>query len=72
MIPRVNSSGGVLLDVEQEASRVVETTTSDIDSPTIQQRRIRTRVSLSDGETLVLGGLIQEGNDAQPGGACRS
>lgn len=60
--PRVNSTGGVLLDIEQEASRVVETTTSQIDSPTIQQRRIRTRAVLSDGEALVLGGLIQEGN----------
>jgi general secretion pathway protein D len=61
--PRVNSAGGVLLDIEQEASRVVQTTTSDIDSPTIQQRRIRTRVVLSDGEALVLGGLIQESTD---------
>lgn len=61
IVPRVNSVGGVLLDIEQEASRVVETTTSGIDSPTIQQRRVRTRVSLSDGEALVLGGLIQEG-----------
>ena len=60
VIPRVNSSGGVLLDIEQEASRVVETTTSGIDSPTIQQRRIRTRVSLSNGEALILGGLIQD------------
>jgi general secretion pathway protein D len=61
VIPRVNSSGGVLLDIEQEASRVVRTTSSGIDSPTIQQRRIRTRVILNDGEALVLGGLIQEG-----------
>lgn len=61
VVPRVNSSGGVLLDIEQEASRVVPTTSSNIDSPTIQQRRIRTRVSLNDGEALVLGGLIQDG-----------
>ena len=68
VVPRVNSSGGVLLDIEQEASRVVKTTSSDIDSPTIQQRRIRTRVSLSDGETLVLGGLIQDGSNRSKGG----
>jgi general secretion pathway protein D len=61
--PRVNSTGGVLLDIEQEASRVVQTTSSNIDSPTIQQRRISTRVVLSDGEALVLGGLIQESTD---------
>lgn len=58
--PRVNSAGRVLLDVEQEASNVVRTTTSGIDSPTIQQRKIATRVVVSDGEALTLGGLIQE------------
>ncbi|WP_217639966.1 type II secretion system secretin GspD [Palleronia marisminoris] len=68
VIPRVNAVGGVLLDIEQEASRVVETTTSGIDSPTIQQRRLRTRVSLTDGEALVLGGLIQEGTQRNSDG----
>ncbi len=58
--PRVNSSGRVLLDIEQEASSVVKTTTSGIDSPTIQQRKISTRVVVNDGEALVLGGLIQD------------
>ena len=68
VVPRVNSVGGVLLDIEQEASRVTRTTSSDIDSPTIQQRRLRTRVSLSDGEALVLGGLIQEGTQRSTDG----
>lgn len=63
VVPRVNAVGGVLLDIDQEASRVVTTTSSGIDSPTIQQRRLRTRVSLQDGEALVLGGLIQEGTE---------
>ncbi|MEL6201978.1 MAG: type II secretion system secretin GspD [Pseudomonadota bacterium] len=60
MTPRVNSSGRVLLDIEQEASNVVQTTTSGIDSPTIQQRKIATRVVVNDGEAIALGGLIQE------------
>nr|WP_290082918.1 type II secretion system secretin GspD [Aquibium sp. A9E412] len=58
--PRVNSAGRVLLDIEQEASSVVRTTSSGIDSPTIQQRKISTRVVVNDGEALTLGGLIQE------------
>jgi general secretion pathway protein D len=58
--PRVNDSGRVILDVEQEVSTVVETTTSRIDSPTIRQRKIKTSVVVSDGEALALGGLIQE------------
>ncbi len=60
MIPRVNSSGRVLLDVEQEVSNVTRTTSSGIDSPTIQQRKVATRVAVNDGEVLALGGLIQE------------
>jgi general secretion pathway protein D len=58
--PRVNDSGRVILDIEQEVSSVVKTTTSGIDSPTIRQRKISTSVVLSDGEAMALGGLIQE------------
>jgi general secretion pathway protein D len=58
--PRINNSGRVMLDIDQEVSDVVQTTTSGIDSPTIQQRKITTRVVVNDGEALALGGLIQE------------
>jgi general secretion pathway protein D len=57
--PRINKSGRVLLDIEQEVSSVVPTTSSDINSPTIRQRRVRTTVMLNDGEGLALGGMIQ-------------
>ena len=60
--PRVNKSGRVMLDIEQEVSTVVKTTTSGIDSPTIRQRKITTQVTVHDGESLALGGLIQESN----------
>jgi len=58
--PRVNDSGRVILDIEQEVSSVVKTTTSGINSPTIQQRKVKTSVAITDGEALALGGLIQE------------
>lgn len=58
--PRVSDSGSVVLDVEQEVSNVTKTTSSGIDSPTIQQRRVRTTVVVTHGEVLTLGGLIQE------------
>ena len=67
VVPRVNSSGRVLLDIEQEVSGVVQTTTSGIDSPTIQQRKISTKVVVNNGESLALGGLIQERNSLQRG-----
>jgi general secretion pathway protein D len=58
--PRINESGRVLLDIEQEVSSVVLTTSSNIDSPTIRQRKIKTSVVVNNGDALVLGGLIQE------------
>ncbi|WP_119392170.1 type II secretion system secretin GspD [Taklimakanibacter lacteus] len=58
--PRVNDSGRVILEIEQEVSSVIKTTTSGINSPTIQQRKVKTAVAISDGEALALGGLIQE------------
>ncbi|NSZ57474.1 type II secretion system secretin GspD [Agrobacterium tumefaciens] len=62
VLPRVNTSGRVMLDIEQEVSNVVRTTTSGIDSPTIQQRKLSTRVIVGDNESLALGGLIQQHN----------
>jgi len=62
--PRVNDNGRVLLDIEQEVSNVAPTTSSGIDSPTIQQRRVKTTVTVTDGESVALGGLIQERDTA--------
>ena len=58
--PRVNASGLVVLDIIQEVSDVIETETSEISSPTIQQRRIETTVAVQSGETVALGGLIRD------------
>ncbi|MCW0180780.1 MAG: type II secretion system secretin GspD [Zavarzinia sp.] len=66
--PRVNDSGIVLLDISQEVSNVVTTTTSDLDSPTIQQRRIASSVAVEDGQTIALGGLITETNQSDNSG----
>jgi general secretion pathway protein D len=57
--PRIGNSGIVYLDVSQEVSTSTQTTTSNIDSPTIQQRRIHSTVAVNDGATIALGGLIQ-------------
>ncbi len=65
--PRINNAGRVMLDIQQEVSSVKKTTTSGIDSPTIQQRKIQTRVLVNDGESLALGGLIQQNNSVDRG-----
>lgn len=58
--PRVNSSGLITLDIDQEVSDVKATTSSTINSPTIAQRRIVSSVVVQDGQTVALGGLIQD------------
>lgn len=58
--PRVNDGGRVSLDIEQEVSDVTQTKTSGIDSPTIQQRKIKTSVAVDNGSTIALGGLIRD------------
>ena len=58
--PRVNNSGLVTMEIKQEVSQAIDTTTSNIDAPTIQQRQISTTVAINSGETIVLGGLIQD------------
>jgi general secretion pathway protein D len=58
--PRVNESGVVLLDIAQEVSDVVQTSSSSLNTPTIQQRRIASTVAVRDGQTIGLGGLIRD------------
>jgi len=59
--PRVNISGMVIMDITQDVNDVSQTTTSGIDSPTINQRRIQTTVAVNSGDSIALGGLIREG-----------
>lgn len=66
--PRVNSTGMITLDIDQEVSEVAPTTSSTIDSPTINDRHVATSVIVKDGETIALGGLIRENrNNSQAG-----
>jgi general secretion pathway protein D len=58
--PRISENGSVVLEVTQEVSDVAQTTTSGIDSPTIQRRRLRSMIATRDGATVALGGLIRE------------
>ena len=58
--PTINSSRRVELAVTQEVSSASANNISKVDSPIIQQRNIQTTLSLSDGETALLGGLIDE------------
>lgn len=58
--PRINASDVVVLEISQEVSDVTPTTTSGIDSPTIQQRKFTSTVAVKNNGTVALGGLIRE------------
>lgn len=58
--PRINASGLVTLEVQQEVSNASTTTTSGVNSPTISKRTAKSFVTVQSGETTVLGGLIQD------------
>jgi len=66
--PRVNNSGLVTMDIRQEVSNAVATTSSNIDAPTIQQRQIESTVAINTGQTIVLGGLIRNSETENEGG----
>lgn len=57
--PRIGQGDTVQIDAAQEVSEVAATSSSGIDSPTIQQRRFQSTVSIRNGETVALGGLIR-------------
>ncbi|MEP2990032.1 MAG: type II secretion system secretin GspD [Parasphingorhabdus sp.] len=66
--PRVNDSGTIILDISQEVSDVASTTTSGINSPTIQQRRLASTVATRSGQMIALGGLIRNRQTKQKSG----
>ncbi len=60
--PSINTDGFVRMVIEPEISTVSSQTTQiseDFVSPIINTREIQTNVTVKDGETIVIGGLIQ-------------
>lgn len=66
--PRISGEDRIILTIAQEVSSVSRTTTSGIDSPTIQQRRMESALVIKDGGTVALGGLISSSRNASDAG----
>ncbi len=64
--PRIAENGVVNLDIEQEISSV--TGGSATLTPTFSNRRVESTISVIDGQTVLLGGLIGEQIDDTRGG----
>ena len=58
--PQIGTGGMVSLDIDQEVSDVVATTSSTINSPTFTEQRFKSEVVVQDGETIGLAGLISD------------
>ena len=58
--PVIHSSNQIDLDVQQEVSAAQSTTTGVNTSPTFGTRKIDTKLSVRDGSTILLGGLISK------------
>jgi general secretion pathway protein D len=58
--PRVNPSGVVTLEVNQEVSSPQAPGTGAIQSPSFSQRTISTQVTVEDGDMIAIGGIISE------------
>jgi general secretion pathway protein D len=68
--PRVYSGNRIDLEISQETSAAEANSNSSISSPLISTRSLNSQLSLQDGQTAVLGGLIENrftrGNNGIP------
>ena len=60
VIARVSPSGVVTMMIDQDVSAPSPTSSSGIDSPSFSQRQFQTQLTVQDGDTIAVGGAIQE------------
>jgi general secretion pathway protein D len=58
--PHINDNGMVRMEVNQEVSQLSTKTIEGINSPIFAQRVAESILSVADGQTIVIGGLIQQ------------
>ncbi len=60
ILARVNPSGVVTMVIDQSVTSPTATTSSSINSPSFSQRNVSTQVTVDDGDTIAIGGIIDE------------
>ena len=58
--PTIRAGGRIDLEIGQEVSGVSTVATATGNSPTINTRRVETKLATADGNTMLIGGLISE------------
>lgn len=66
--PVINSGNRIDLDISQEVSNVKSLTSGPLNSPTIGTRKVDTKLTLRDGSTVMLAGLISNDNSSSDAG----
>jgi general secretion pathway protein D len=64
VLPRANANGNIVLDIEQEISNVAAGSAASL-TPTISQRRVKSSIAVTSGQTVLLAGLISETENKQ-------
>ncbi|MFH0976659.1 MAG: secretin N-terminal domain-containing protein [Spirochaetota bacterium] len=62
--PHITKSSSITLDLYQEANDILGATNSET-LPTLTKRDIQTKVSVQDGKTIVIGGLIKNNKNVE-------
>jgi general secretion pathway protein D len=69
VLARVTDSGIVTLIIDQEVSTAqAPSASSAIQSPSFQTRSVSTQVTVQDGDTIAIGGIIQDTNTSSSAG----
>jgi general secretion pathway protein D len=69
ILARVNSSGVVTMVINQEVSKpVAPPATASIQSPSFSTRNVQTQITVQDGDTIAIGGIIQESDTLSTAG----
>ncbi len=68
IIARVNASGVVTLVIDQDVSAPQASTFGGINSPSFTRRNVSTQVTVEDGDTIAIGGIILESDSVTSSG----
>lgn len=68
VMARVNPSGVVTLMINQDVSAPQPPVTGGIPSPSFSNRSVQTQITMQDGDTIAIGGIINESNSSSSSG----
>jgi len=60
VIPQINDEGFITMDIKPEVSTVADTFPGRFPIPVVQKALAETSVMVGDGQTIIIGGLIQD------------